>query len=185
LVVNLGASRSSSNIPTSRYVNIWSVMRKGNHCWVCGVDNASGLGVRFEPDGANGSLAYYTARPEHGGWPGVLHGGVALTLMDEAFGWSLYFHGSAGLTARFDARLRQQIPIGAQLVIRAWTTEKRKKFAKARAEIRQDSATGRLLAEAKATMFIIVREPASTAVDANAALRRHASTALRIARRHG
>ena len=137
------------------------MIRKGNNCWVCGVENRSGLGVRFEPEGTNGSRAYYTARPDHGGWPGVLHGGVALTLMDEAFGWSLYFHGSAGLTARFDARLRHQIPIGAELVVRAWTTEKRKRFAKARAEIRQDSATGRLLAEANATMFLIVREPAS------------------------
>jgi hypothetical protein len=75
--------------------------------------------------------------------------------MDEAFGWSLYFHGSAGLTGRFDARLRQQIPVGAKLVIRAWTTEKRKKFAKARAEIRQDSDSGPLLAEADAMMFLI------------------------------
>jgi acyl-coenzyme A thioesterase PaaI-like protein len=131
------------------------MIEKGNTCWVCGPENKVGLGVRFGPEGENGSRAYYTARAEHGGWPGILHGGVALTLMDEAFGWSLYFHGSAGLTGRFDARLRQQIPVGAKLVIRAWTTEKRKKFAKARAEIRQDSDSGPLLAEADAMMFLI------------------------------
>ena len=131
------------------------MIEKGDECWVCGAANSSGLGVRFEPDGINGSRAYYTARAEHRGWPGILHGAIALTLMDEAFGWSLYFHGFAGVTARFDARLRKQIPIGSNLVIRAWTTERRKKIALARAEIRQDSETGPLLAEADATMFLI------------------------------
>ncbi len=134
------------------------MIEKGNHCWVCGPENKSGFGVRFEPEGDNGSRAYYVARPEHDGWPGILHGGVALTLMDEAFGWSLYFHGSAGLTGRFEARLRQQIPVGANLLIRAWTTEKRKKFVKARAEIRQDTESGALFAEAEAMMFLITDE---------------------------
>ena len=40
-------------------------------------------------------------------------------------------------------------------MIRGWTTEAQKKFAKARAEIRQDSESGPLLAEADAMMFLI------------------------------
>ena len=127
---------------------------KTMECWVCGPQNRAGLNVRFEPFGQNGSEARYTARAEHGGWPGVLHGGVLLALMDEALGWSLYFHGSGGLTARFDARFRQPVPIGSNLIIRAWTLERRGRLVKARAEVRMNTGDGPVLAEANASMFL-------------------------------
>jgi acyl-coenzyme A thioesterase PaaI-like protein len=127
---------------------------KTDNCWVCGPANSSGLKVSFEPHGDNGSRAEYVARSEHGGWPGVLHGGMLLTLMDEALGWSLYFHGSGGVTARFDARFRQPVPIGSTLVVRAWTLERRGRLVKARAEVRMNTDEGALVAEADASMFV-------------------------------
>jgi hypothetical protein len=57
-------------------------------CYVCGPDNARGLQVAFLADGAQGSRAIYTARPEHEGWPGLLHGGVQsafFTILYQAF----------------------------------------------------------------------------------------------------
>ncbi len=132
---------------------------KTMECWVCGPQNRAGLNVRFEPFGQNGSEARYTARAEHGGWPGVLHGGVLLALMDEALGWSLYFHGSGGLTARFDARFRQPVPIGSNLIIRAWTLERRGRLVKARAEVRMNTGDGPVLAEANASMFLEASTP--------------------------
>src|SRR5258707_14250401 len=127
---------------------------KTMECWVCGPQNRGGLNGRFEPFGQNGSEARYTARAEHGGWPGVLHGGVLLALMDEALGWSLYFHGSGGLTARFDARFRQPVPIGSNLIIRAWTLERRDRLVKARAEGGMDTDEGLLVAEVDASEFL-------------------------------
>lgn len=127
---------------------------KTDQCWVCGPGNAAGLKVAFAPHGDNGSRAEYIARAEHGGWPGVLHGGLLLALMDEALGWSLYFHGSGGLTARFDARFRQPVPVGSALVIRAWTMERRGRLVKARAEVRMNTDEGSLVAEADASMFV-------------------------------
>jgi acyl-coenzyme A thioesterase PaaI-like protein len=127
---------------------------KTDQCWVCGPGNRSGLKVSFTPHGDNGSRAEYVARAEHGGWPGVLHGGLLLALMDEALGWSLYFHGAGGLTARFDARFRQPVPIGSNLVVRAWTIERRGRLVKARAEVRMNTDEGALVAEADASMFV-------------------------------
>jgi len=43
---------------------------------VCGIENPQGLHVPFTRDGDSGSRASYTARPEHVGWPNLLHGGV-------------------------------------------------------------------------------------------------------------
>ena len=127
---------------------------KTNHCYVCGPDNASGLHVPFVPDGAHGSRAVYTARAEHCGWPGLLHGGVALALMDEALAWSLYFQGLFGVTARIETRFRQPIPIGAKLMIRAWTLDRRRQIVHARAEIRGGADDSPLVAEANATMYL-------------------------------
>ncbi len=128
---------------------------KTKKCYVCGPENPSGLQVPFAPEGSNGSRAAYTARSEHGGWPGILHGGVTFSLMDEALGWALYFHGLSGVTARVETRFRQPIPIGTDLVIRAWTIERRRRIVTARAEIRGASEDRPLLAEADATMFLL------------------------------
>ena len=127
---------------------------KTNACYVCGPDNAMGMQIPFARDGEHGSRALYTARAEHCGWPGLLHGGVAFALMDEALAWSLYFQELYGVTARAETRFRQPIPVGTKLVIRAWTLEQRRRLIDARAEIRVDSEEGALVAESTATMYL-------------------------------
>lgn len=131
------------------------LLPKTKRCYVCGPENPSGLHVRFSPEGDNGSRATYTARPEHAGWPGMLHGALTFTLMDEALGWALYFHGLTGVTARVETRFRQPIPIGSKLVVRAWMIEKRRRTITARAEVRGDTEESPLLAEAGATMYLV------------------------------
>ncbi|MBI4459971.1 MAG: PaaI family thioesterase [Acidobacteria bacterium] len=125
-----------------------------SNCYVCGPKNAHGLHVPFVRDGENASRGIYTARAEHCGWPGLLHGGVALALMDEALAWALYFQGLYGVTARLEIRFREAIPVGAKLVIRAWTLQQRRRIVNARAEIRRESSRDVLVAEADATMYL-------------------------------
>jgi hypothetical protein len=50
---------------------------KTKRCFVCGPENPQGLHVVFAAEGATGCRASYTARAEHTGWPGIMHGGVA------------------------------------------------------------------------------------------------------------
>jgi len=127
---------------------------KTSACYVCGPENPAGLHVRFEPHGAQGARAAYTVLKEHCGWPGILHGGVAFALMDEALAWACYFQGLYGVTARVETRFRQPLPVGAELVIQAWTANRRKRVVSARAEIRLDSEEGAVVAEADATMYL-------------------------------
>jgi acyl-coenzyme A thioesterase PaaI-like protein len=126
---------------------------KDSTCFVCGPDNPLGLQVAFQQDGDAGSSAIYIARKEHGGWNGILHGGVTFSLMDEAFGWCLYFQDIPAVTARIETRFHKPIPIGTRLHIRAWVTRQRRKLFDARAEVRQDNASGTLLAEADAVLY--------------------------------
>jgi acyl-coenzyme A thioesterase PaaI-like protein len=132
---------------------------KDSYCYVCGPDNKLGLRVPFEQESAEGSCGRYVARPEHGGWNGVLHGGVTFSLMDEALGWALFFQERPSVTARIQTRFAKPIPIGAALIIRAWIVRDRGRIAEAKAEVR--SECGEILfAEAEATMFRIATVPA-------------------------
>ncbi|HVJ04539.1 MAG TPA: PaaI family thioesterase [Candidatus Saccharimonadales bacterium] len=138
-----------------------TVKPKTKQCFVCGPENPHGLHIPFFPDGPHGSRAQYTARAEHGGWPGILHGGITLALMDEALGWAVYFQGLNGVTARSETRFRQLVPTGAKLIIRGWTIQQRRRAITARAEIRTDDEDQVLLAETDATMFLLETEPES------------------------
>ena len=130
-----------------------------SHCYVCGPENTVGFQLPFARDGDHGSRAVYTALAEHCGWPGLLHGGVVFSLMDEALAYALHFQGLTGVTARVATRFRQPVPVGAKLVIQAWTLDRRRKLVDARAEIRLDSPDQPpeeqpLVAEADAKMYL-------------------------------
>jgi uncharacterized protein (TIGR00369 family) len=131
---------------------------KDSRCYVCGPDNPLGLQVRFRQDGAQGSVARYLARPEHGGWNGIIHGGVIFALMDEALGWALYYQKLPAVTARVETKFRKPMPVGAQVVVKAWVVQQRKRLFDVHAEIRMEDAENTLLAESEGTMCRI--EPA-------------------------
>jgi len=126
---------------------------KDSKCYVCGPDNPLGLQVPFRPDGPYGSVARYHARPEHGGWNGILHGGVTFALMDEALGWALYYQNQPAVTARAETRFHKPVPVGADVVVKAWVVRKRKRLFEAHAEVRMEDPESTLLAETNATMY--------------------------------
>ncbi len=131
------------------------------HCFACGPSNPLGLNVTFRPDGPFAAAATYIARPEHAGWAGILHGGITITLMDEAFGWCLLFENVTALTASITTRLHKSISTGTPLHIRAAVTRDRRRLVDAHAEVRHIDASGPLLAEADATLYR-VPNPIST-----------------------
>jgi acyl-coenzyme A thioesterase PaaI-like protein len=126
-----------------------------SNCYVCGQANGMGLQVPFVRDGESGSSAQYTARSEHEGWPGVLHGGITFSLLDESLGWALYFQGMRGVTARAETQFKKPIRTGTPLTIRGWTIERRRQLITARAEIRTAAPESELMAALDATMFLL------------------------------
>ena len=86
-----------------------------------GDDRAAGLRLQFrkaEP----GIVATFVPRSQHRGGPGVLHGGLAATALDEtmaALGWVL--DEVHCVTATLEVRYRQPVPIdGSTLTVEAW-----------------------------------------------------------------
>jgi acyl-coenzyme A thioesterase PaaI-like protein len=130
-------------------------------CYVCGMDNAGGLRIPFRKDPGGGSRADYVARSEHAGWPDIIHGGLLFTLMDEAVAWACSYSGLRCVTAKAEARFRAPVRVGMALVITGHVTVARSRALRARAEIRNGSDTGELIAELDAMMAITNRERAS------------------------
>ncbi|PSH03864.1 MAG: thioesterase [Acidobacteria bacterium] len=139
---------------------------KNSNCYVCGADNPLGLQVPFSPDGTQGSQGRYTARAEHAGWNGILHGGVTFALMDEAFGYSLYFQDLHAVTARAETRFHKPISVGTKLIVKAWVVKQRRRLFDLHSEIRVDGPESTLLAEADATMFLLDKAEVTEVTDA-------------------
>ena len=90
------------------------------YCFACGHENPLGLRMRFRRDGLDGVICEYTPRREHQGFPGVMHGGVLVALMDEAMAWAMFAADRAlGVTAKMETRYRRSVPPEATLTIRA------------------------------------------------------------------
>jgi uncharacterized protein (TIGR00369 family) len=123
-------------------------------CYVCGSENPSGLHVTFARDGDAGCRAEYVARPEHVGWPGLIHGGLLFTLMDEAVAWAVCYAGLRGVTARCEVQFRRPVTVGASLVVTGRVVESSRRFVRTRAEIREAGPGSALAAELDARMYL-------------------------------
>jgi len=95
----------------------YATAQHDSHCFVCGFANPTALGVTYRPDSAGGSAATYVAKPEHEGWPGILHGGVLFSLLDNAAGWAARYGGRPCLTGRAEIRYRHPVSTGTTLDI--------------------------------------------------------------------
>jgi uncharacterized protein (TIGR00369 family) len=86
-------------------------------CYVCGVENATGLHARFFELEGGELLGVFTPRHDHQGYPGRLHGGVAATILDETIGRAISI-GDAnafGVTVELTVRYRRPVPLDREV----------------------------------------------------------------------
>lgn len=83
-------------------------------CAVCGSENnnAYSLGVRFAPQNDNSVVSHFTVQSRHQGYSGLLHGGIASSLLDAAMTHCLFKHKITALTAQLDVRYHSPIKVG-------------------------------------------------------------------------
>ena len=110
-------------------------------CFVCGVANPIGLKLAFYEDEEGQVIAHFTPREEHQGYPGVLHGGIIATLLDEVAGRVASHLDLWTTTARLEIRYHQPAPIGQPLTIIGRMTRLRSRALEARGEIRLEDGT--------------------------------------------
>ncbi|PJC86713.1 PaaI family thioesterase [Vibrio sp. HA2012] len=97
-------------------------------CMVCGLSefNSDSLQLAFNCDSENRVTTRFLVTEQHQGYTGLLHGGMTSTLLDAAMTHCLFSHGIQALTAELVVRFIAPIPLGAELVVSAELTGKRR-----------------------------------------------------------
>jgi acyl-coenzyme A thioesterase PaaI-like protein len=125
-------------------------------CFGCGVNNPIGLKLKFQRDG-DAIHTEFTPHKYHQGWPGVLHGGILGTLLDEAMSNVAYATGNTCLTASIDIRIKQLIKVEVPLVITARVTRSGKRLIETVAQVCLQDGT--VVAESTAKQFVAASGP--------------------------
>lgn len=130
------------------------------HCFVCGLENPHGLKLTFYQIGPEEVTAEYTVMHGYQGYPGVVHGGIVASMLDEIAGRALMGvdpdQSRFLFTARLNIQYRKPVPVGEPLRLVGRATRQKERSAAAHAAIY--GPDGDLLAEADA---ILVNVPAS------------------------
>lgn len=130
------------------------------NCFACGMQNPIGLKLQMyaDPDTPGGVVCYYTVPQVYEGYPGIVHGGVISTILDEAVSraFMLADHNRFMYTARLTTKFRKHVPIGQPLRITGVAVKDRGRIAEARGAIY--AADGELLAEGEALMVALPPE---------------------------
>lgn len=93
-------------------------------CFGCGDDNPGGLHLRDIRRDGEVVRAVLQARPDLQGFPGVLHGGIAATALDELMGYACkMLRDCWAVTAKMELRYRRPIADTQVLVVEAGLRE--------------------------------------------------------------
>jgi acyl-coenzyme A thioesterase PaaI-like protein len=141
-----------------------NVQPSSTNCFVCGVENEAGLHMQFyETESTPVQVtARYTVPQRYQGYPGIVHGGIIATMLDEVTSRTI-FRGAPPrvvVTARLTVRYRQPVPVEKPLLLTGRVVEDKGRVIKVTGEIHD--AEGTLLAEADA---VLMEVDASTFAD--------------------
>ena len=116
-------------------------------CFVCGRKNPAGLHLEFTDNGADEVVSEFVLAPVHQGYPGMAHGGILATILDETGGRVVLIDDPNALfvTAKLEVRYRKPVPIGRPLRAYGKLVRRSRRLVTAHAAI---SANGQTLAEA-------------------------------------
>jgi uncharacterized protein (TIGR00369 family) len=94
-------------------------------CFICGLANPIGLKIVFEEDrGQKQVRARLTVPERYRSYPGVVHGGIVATILDETSGRALMLHSrdinDFFVTAKMEVRYRGAVPTDRPLLAVGW-----------------------------------------------------------------
>ena len=124
------------------------------NCFVCGVRNDAGLQIRFYETNSSPAevTAEYSVPSEYQGYPGIVHGGIVASMLDEVSSRTV-FRGDPPrivVTARLSIRYRKPVPVNTPLKLRGWVVEDKGRVITAAGQIFGPNEV--LLAEAEALL---------------------------------
>ena len=132
-------------------------------CFICGLANPNGLKMVFYKDREKNQVRAELTVPEtYRGYPGVVHGGIVATILDETSGRALmadheHAHSSEDaffVTAKIQVRYRRATPTNTPLIAIGWVEQSGQNRSKAKGKLCLTNGT--VLAECE---LLLVRPP--------------------------
>jgi uncharacterized protein (TIGR00369 family) len=118
-------------------------------CFVCGQDNVHGLHLRSRIENGRVMLDY-TPREADLGYKHIVHGGIAITLLDEVMTWaSIVAARRICVAAELATRLKKPIRVGQTLRVEGWVIRQRSRLILTEGLILDSDGRTLLIAEGK------------------------------------
>ncbi|MCL7381087.1 PaaI family thioesterase [Streptomyces sp. 35G-GA-8] len=92
------------------------------HCFGCGEAQPHGLQLLARAGEGVRVIAEFTVKPAHQGAPGLAHGGVLATALDETLGSLNWLLRVVAVTGRLQTEFLRPVPVGTSLYLEAETT---------------------------------------------------------------
>jgi acyl-coenzyme A thioesterase PaaI-like protein len=127
-------------------------LQNSKHCFVCGLENDYGLKLSFYQEGDDTIVVDYTVPDHYQGYPGVVHGGIITSMMDEILGrvFMIDDPNRFMFTAKLVTRYRKPVPTETPLKMIGKIVKDRGRIAESKVEL--FGPDGALLAEAVGLM---------------------------------
>lgn len=123
---------------------------RNDMCFVCGENNPIGFHLKFQ-DEEWASTTEFIPEPAYQGYPGILHGGLLTTMLDEIMARPLNAKGINAFTAKLDVRFRNAANIGEKLLARGELLSHRGRMYEMKAVVTREN--GETVAEATGTFM--------------------------------
>lgn len=108
------------------------------HCMLCGTQSTFGLKIDFYSDQENVVWAKTKGSIHQQGYQGILHGGFIAALLDASMCNVIFNLGEEAVTGDINIRYLAEIPITAEIIIRAKIIKRYLTLYKVEAEIYVD-----------------------------------------------
>ena len=106
-------------------------------CFGCSQTHPIGFHLRFSTEGDE-VVTRFVPTEHYQGPPGIMHGGLVMTLADEIAAWALIGSlGKFGFTAAMTCRLHGPVRIGVEVVGRGKITQAASRIVKVAVSLRQ------------------------------------------------
>ncbi len=128
-------------------------------CFICGLENPVGLKLKIYETEPGVTESTFTAPEHYQSYPGILHGGIVATILDEVSGRALMGTGAEPrfmFTAKLEVKYRRNVPIGKPLKIIGKAGKDRGRMAEAWGGIYDEE--GNLLAESTSLLVDLPKE---------------------------
>ena len=130
------------------------------NCFVCGVENDHGLHLEFYENDAGEVIVDYVIADRFQGYPGIAHGGIVASLVDEVLG-RVHMGGDNKsprfmYTAKLTINYRKPVPLNTPVRIIGKRKRSKGRVASSTAEIIGPSNT--VLVEAEALLVEVPKE---------------------------